>query len=99
MRDGISTLPIALLMIGLLLICLSMWMIAGQLDFHFMAWKCTRHVASYFDYLRIQDAPQKCWQQSSEPGAWAGSIVHSSNGLVTVMISLEHWLKARDMLH
>lgn len=62
------------------------------------AWKCSWRVASYFNHLGLQDAPQKRHQPSTEPGAWAGSIIHSSKGVVMLNISIEQWNKAQGML-
>ncbi len=52
-------------------------------------WRVARHVASTFNHLGIQDAPRKHRGPSQEPGAWAGSIVHTSEGIVTISISTE----------
>jgi hypothetical protein len=61
-------------------------------------WTCVRKVASFLNFLGIQDAPRKRCGPSLEPGAWAGSIIHTTEGSVRVMISCERWLKAKAMI-
>jgi hypothetical protein len=61
-------------------------------------WQCSRRVASILTYLGVQDASRKRRGPSLEPGAWAGSIVLSSEGVVRVTISLERWQKAQSII-
>ncbi len=61
-------------------------------------WTCVRKVAIFLDFLGIQDAPRKRRGPSLEPGAWAGSIIHTAEGSFRVMISCERRLKAKAMI-
>jgi hypothetical protein len=65
---------------------------------HEACWNCTRKVASSFNNVGIQDAARKRRGPSLEPGAWAGSIIYASDGVVTVTVSVERWLKAKGMI-
>jgi hypothetical protein len=58
----------------------------------------SRRVASTLNSLGLQDAPRKRREPSQTPGAWAGSIVNTSNDLVCVAISQERWHKAKTIL-
>ena len=47
-------------------------------------WQASRTVASVLNWLGLQDAARKRRPPSQEPGAWAGSIVHSSGDQVEI---------------
>ncbi len=61
-------------------------------------WEVSRRVASCLNWLGLQDAARKRRPPSQEPGAWSGSIVHSSSDQVEVLVSQERWDKAKSIL-
>jgi hypothetical protein len=61
-------------------------------------WEAARRVASVSGYLGIQDAPRKRRPPSQRPGAWAGSVVRVSADGVGVTLSVERWVKTRQIL-
>jgi hypothetical protein len=61
-------------------------------------WKASQRVSSVLGYLGIQDAARKRRGPSKEPGAWAGSVAHTSNGELVVMTSQEKWDKTQGIL-
>jgi hypothetical protein len=61
-------------------------------------WLCARKAASTLNYLGLQDAARKRRGPTLEPGAWAGSIVLSNDGLVRVTVAVERWVKAKAMV-
>jgi len=61
-------------------------------------WQVSRRVASILNSLGLQDAARKRRPPSKEPGAWSGSIVHTSSDQVEVLISQERWDKAKMIL-
>jgi hypothetical protein len=58
----------------------------------------SRRVASMINHLGLQDAARKRREPSLTPGAWAGSIVNTSDGYVSVAVSQERWDKAKSIL-
>jgi len=54
-----------------------------------------RHAASIFGYLGLQDACQKRVPASQRAGAWAGSVCHTDDQQVTIMVKPDKWSKAR----
>jgi len=58
----------------------------------------SRRVASHLNWLGLQDAPRKRRDASQTPGAWAGSIVSTLDGTVSLTVSQERWNKAKGML-
>jgi hypothetical protein len=61
-------------------------------------WAVTRAVASQYNYLGLQDAPQKRQAPSRQAGPWTGSTVYTHNDTVTVTVTLECWNKAQGMI-
>jgi hypothetical protein len=59
---------------------------------------CARKVASTLNWLGLQDAARKRRDPSKTPGPWAGSIVHTEKGTITVSIPQERWDKAKCIL-
>jgi hypothetical protein len=57
-----------------------------------------RAVASTLNSLGLQDAARKRREGSQTPGAWAGSIVLTSDGMVSIAVSQERWDKSRMIL-
>jgi hypothetical protein len=61
--------------------------------------KVTHEVAAKLNYMGEQDAPRKRGQPSSNPGAWAGSVVVSKVGKgLYVTIGQEKWNRTRDII-
>jgi hypothetical protein len=58
----------------------------------------SRRAASVLNSLEIQDAPRNRRDPSQTPGAWAGSICLSDTHTVDLVVSQEHWDKAKGMI-
>jgi len=58
-------------------------------------WEGAHQVSSRMSWLGMQDAPRKRRRPSLEPGAWAGTVVHSSKGEVSVLIGQKKWDKTK----
>jgi len=46
----------------------------------------------------IQDAARNCRDVSQTPAAWAGSVVHTTNSSVTIMVEQSKWDKTKTKL-
>ena len=57
--------------------------------------RATRQAASVLNYLGIQEAARKRRWPSRRPGAWAGSVVETTEEEVVVLVSEEKWSKAK----
>eukprot|EP00978_Attheya_sp_CCMP212_P001843 scaffold3811_cov53-Attheya_sp.AAC.2 len=62
------------------------------------AWLAGRQFAIKSNHLGIQDAPRKRRDGSSTPGAWTGSIVHTGEDGVFLLISVDKWDKTKYLL-
>jgi len=62
------------------------------------AWHAAQRASSIQGMLGIQDAARKRRPPSMEPGAWAGSVCHTSEGKVTVLLSQDRWEKTREII-
>ena len=62
-------------------------------------WDGAHQVACRMSWLGLQDAPRKRRKPSTEPGAWAGTVIHSSNGTVTVLVGQKKWDKAKRWIN
>ena len=61
-----------------------------------LAWKTSRRVASWTNYLGQQDAPRKRRPPSQTPGAWAGAMCLAKPDMgLFVTCSEEKWLKGK----
>jgi len=58
----------------------------------------SRRVASRLNWLGLQDAARKRRDPSLTPGPWAGSIIHSDEGVITVSVGQDCWDKAKEMI-
>lgn len=58
-------------------------------------WEGAHQVCSRLTWFGLQDAPRKRRDPSQTPGAWAGSVIHTVNDLVTVLVSEEKWEKTK----
>ena len=61
-------------------------------------WDGAHQVSCRLSWLGIQDAPRKRREASKEAGAWAGTVVHTSQGHVTVLVSEKKWKKTQDWI-
>jgi len=61
-------------------------------------WQCTRKVASMYNYLGIQDAPQKRRGPSLGAGPWAGSTIITHGATVYVTVTVACWQKAKGQI-
>jgi len=53
----------------------------------------SRKISSTLNWLGLQDASRKWRGPSQNPGAWAGSIVHTAGGDICLSVSQERWDK------
>lgn len=60
-----------------------------------MAWKASSRVAKICSFLGLQDAARKRRAPSQEPGAWAGAVVSTTDGVVQKSVTQERWDKAK----
>jgi hypothetical protein len=61
-------------------------------------WEAAKKAASTLNHLGIQDAPRKRRDISQSPGAWAGSVIRTGAGGVSVLTSQEKWDKSKRLL-
>ena len=61
-------------------------------------WDGLHQVCSRLTWLGLQDAPRKRNGPTQTPRAWAGSIVHSDQEQVTVLVSEEKWNKTKHWI-
>lgn len=61
-------------------------------------WSAGSRVAKLCSFYGLQDAPRKLREPSQEPGAWAGSVVSTSNGVVTKFVTEERWRKTQGCI-
>ena len=59
-------------------------------------WKACHQIGSRLTWFGIQDAARKRREPSQEPGAWAGTIIHTSNNSLTVLVSQSKWDKTKQ---
>jgi hypothetical protein len=62
------------------------------------AWVGSSKIAKTCSELGMQDAARKRRAPSSEPGAWAGTIIRTDGEGVEKMVSQERWDKTRERL-
>ena len=61
-------------------------------------WDGLHQVCCRLTWLGLQDAPRKRNGPTQTPRAWAGSIIHSDQDLVTVLVSEEKWDKTKTWI-
>jgi hypothetical protein len=61
-------------------------------------WKAGSRVAKLCSFYGLQDAPRKLREPSREPGAWAGSVVATVDGVVTKFVTKERWRKTQGYI-
>ena len=61
-------------------------------------WRASQRTSSVLAWLGLQDAARKRRPPEQEGGAWSGSITHTSNGKVTVLVSQEKWEKTQEII-
>jgi hypothetical protein len=62
------------------------------------AWAIARQVGSRLQYLRIQDAPRKRHPPTQLPGAWVGSVFHTTQDRVIQTVTHKKWNKAKGQI-
>jgi hypothetical protein len=62
------------------------------------AWDASRKTASILGHLGLQDNPRKRRDSTQTPGAWAGGVVRTDEGYVTVLVLQDKWDKLKSML-
>jgi hypothetical protein len=63
-----------------------------------LVWKAGSRVAKLCSFYGLQDAPRKLREPSQEPGAWAGSVVATVDGVVTKSVTKERWRKTQGYI-
>jgi hypothetical protein len=63
-----------------------------------LAWRVSSKVVKICSWLGLQDAARKRREPSQTPGAWAGAVVSTENGVVTKYITQERWEKSQTRL-
>jgi hypothetical protein len=63
-----------------------------------LAQRGVRQATSRLQYLGNQDAPRKRRPVSQRPGAWAGGIVYTDQGVTRKLLSQEKWDRVKDFL-
>jgi hypothetical protein len=58
-------------------------------------WMASQRVSSVLASLGIQDAARKRRLPRQDAGAWKGSVVNTSNKMVTVLATREKWAKLK----
>ncbi|KAI2495932.1 hypothetical protein MHU86_18586 [Fragilaria crotonensis] len=61
-------------------------------------WCAGSRVAKLCSFYGLQDAPRKLREPSQDPGAWAGSVVSTSHGVVTKFVTKERWRKTQGCI-
>jgi hypothetical protein len=54
----------------------------------------SRSIASRMNWLGLQDVVRKRRDPCQDPGPWAGSVIHTNHGVVTVSVTQDRWTKA-----
>ena len=62
------------------------------------AWIACRKVTSVLSYLGVQDAPRKRRDSSRTAGAWAGSVVHTTEDDLVILVTTEKWKKGKSQI-
>ena len=62
------------------------------------AWNCSCFVGKMCLYFGLQDAARKRREPSQNPGAWAGAVISTENGL-SKCVSQERWIKTRESIN
>ena len=62
------------------------------------AWRACHRISSILCWLGLQDATRKRRDSSRTAGAWAGSVVHTTENEVFVLVTKEKWVKAKQLL-
>jgi len=60
-----------------------------------LAWLCSSRMAKGLSFLGLQDAARKRRECTQNPGAWAGAVISTNNGLFK-SVTQERWEKTRD---
>ena len=60
-------------------------------------WQASRRFASVCSHLGIQDAARKRTEPSRTPGPWAGSVIHTEDG-VRALVTQKKWDKIKSLI-
>lgn len=63
-----------------------------------LVWNAGSRVAKLCSFYGLQDAPRKLREPSQEPGAWAGSVVSTTNEVVTKFVTKDRWRKTQGCI-
>ena len=63
-----------------------------------LAWHASTKTGKMLSWLGLQDAPRKRREASQEPGAWAGAMVATVDGMVSKFVSPDRWKKTKDRI-
>jgi hypothetical protein len=61
-------------------------------------WRATRRVGRKLNHHGFQDAARKQHPAAQEGGPWAGTVVHTTNDRVSVMVTEKRWIKTRKII-
>ena len=62
------------------------------------AWQAGRVITSRLQFLGNQDATRKRRPPTLSPGAWAGALFRVTQNSITKSVTLEKWLKGRNLV-
>jgi hypothetical protein len=68
-------------------------------DSHDETWNASSRVAKTCSWLGLQDAARKRREPSTEPGAWAGTVMWGTEVDVKNMVTQERWEKTKSKLN
>ena len=63
-----------------------------------LAWAASSRMAKGLAYLGLQDAARKRRESSQKPGAWAGAVISTQDGIVTKSVTPERWAKTQKLV-
>jgi hypothetical protein len=64
-----------------------------------LALRALRQITAYLQHLGNQEAARKRRPVSQRPGAWAGGIAYTDQGLTRKFVSQKKWDRAKEFLH
>jgi hypothetical protein len=63
-----------------------------------LAWAVARRIGSRAQYLGTQDASRKRRPPSKSPGAWAGRVFSTANGVISKSVAPAKWRRAKEII-
>jgi hypothetical protein len=61
-------------------------------------WRATRWVGCQLNYHGLQHAASKRRPVTQDSGPWAGTVVHTTNDRLSVMVTEKHWIKTQTII-